>query len=80
MGNASGLFSDINSSDHLNLSDGHLPLNSNETNLELIIIGGLLSVISFSLQLRPNDGHLPLIFSEIDLKLASTSGLLGFWF
>jgi hypothetical protein len=80
MGNASGIFGDIGSSDHLNLNDGHLPLISNEINLEFIFIGGFLSVVSFSLQLWPNDGHLPLIFNEIDLKLASTSGLLGFWF
>jgi hypothetical protein len=78
MGNASGLFGDIGFSDHFNLSDGHLPLISNETNLELIFTDGLLNVISFSLQLRSNDGHLPLIFNEMDLKLASTSGLLGF--
>jgi hypothetical protein len=80
MGNASALFGDIGSNDHLNLSDGHLPLISNKTNLELTFASGLFNVISSSLQLRSNDGHLPLIFNEIDLKLASASGLLGFWF
>ncbi len=80
MGNASGLFGDIGSNDHLNLSDAHRPLISNQTNLEITFAGGLFSVISYSLQLGFNDGHLPLIFTKIDLKLASTSSLLGFWF
>jgi D-ribose pyranose/furanose isomerase RbsD len=51
MGNASGFFCDIGSSDHLNLCDGHLPLISNETKVELTFSSGFFNVIGSSLQL-----------------------------